>query len=227
MSKAVQTMFSEIAPRYDFLNRFMSLSIDQGWRRQAIKALRASSQARLLDLCAGTLDLSEGLLKTYPTAKVVSLDFSFEMLQAGLDKVRRESRCKILCADGHHLPLGDKYFDGVICGFGIRNLEEREQAAQEIFRVLKPGGTLVVLEFFRPEKAFAKLFYHTYGKILIPRLGGLLAKNREAYQYLQNSILDFLSIEEYEALLTKTGFDNFVARPLSGGIAHLVTAKKL
>lgn len=226
MSKAVQAMFSEIAPRYDFLNRFLSLSIDKSWRKQAIAALQPKPNSKILDLCAGTLDLSQGLLEAYSDCQVTALDFSLKMLEAGQDKVSDSFRCQILCADGHHLPFPDQSFEGVICGFGIRNLEERQQAASEIYRVLKPGAILVVLEFFRPERSFAKLFYHTYGKILIPRLGGLLAKNREAYQYLQNSILDFFSIEEYENLLLETGFSDVESRPLSGGIAHIVVAKK-
>lgn len=226
MSKAVQKLFTEIAPKYDFLNHCLSLSIDRRWREAALSRLGGTEVNRALDLCAGTLDLSQGLVKHFPKAQVISLDFSLAMLESGRPKVKGEERCHLLCADGHNLPFADQCFDLVVCGFGIRNLECRERAAQEISRVLKPGGRLLVLEFFRPEKGLARAFYQTYGKFVIPKLGGFISKNPQAYQYLQDSIQKFFSIDEYENFLKTHGFSEILSRKLSGGIAHELLAKR-
>lgn len=226
MSKAVQKLFTEIAPKYDFLNHCLSLTIDRRWRDKALARLEGRKLNRILDLCAGTLDLSQGLLKTFPQCQVVAVDFSLAMLESGRSKVNEAGRCQLLCADGHSLPLQNESFDAVVCGFGIRNLECRQRAVEEIRRVLRPGGTLLVLEFFRPEKGLAKAFYQTYGRFVIPKLGGLISKNPEAYQYLQDSIQRFFSIGEYESLLCENGFAQVQSQKLSGGIAHEVLAVK-
>ncbi len=229
MSKAVQELFTAIAADYDRLNRTLSLSIDKRWREQALaplkKLLPQETSTKILDLCAGTLDLTERLLEIFPKAQIFSLDFSLAMLEQGKKKLKASPRGHLLCADGHRLPLPSQSVDAVLCGFGIRNLENRVQAASEIRRILKPGGSLVVLEFFRPEGLIAKGFYQTYGKFVIPRIGGWLAKNRQAYQYLQDSILQFLSVEEYRRLLLQHGFTSFESKSLSGGIVHRVLAQ--
>jgi demethylmenaquinone methyltransferase/2-methoxy-6-polyprenyl-1,4-benzoquinol methylase len=225
MAKAVQKLFSSIAPKYDFLNHFMSLSVDRGWRDKALSHLKELKLNRVLDLCAGTLDLSLALRKIYPEVEIHAVDFALPMLEHGQNKLPKKHRIHLTCADGHHLPYPAEKFDAVVCGFGIRNLENREEAAKEIRRILKPGGSLIVLEFFRPEKILPKLFYQTYGKYIIPRVGGWISKNPQAYQYLQNSIQDFLSIVEYESLLRNFGFKEIKSKPLSGGIAHEVLAK--
>lgn len=225
MSKEVQTLFTEIAPKYDFLNHFLSLSIDRKWRNQAMEALKDQPYPRVLDLCAGTLDLTVRLLEQYPDSHVTALDFSLAMLEHGKSKIKSNRRSDLLCADGHHLPFRDQSFDAILCAFGIRNLENRRQAASEIKRLLKNQGKLVVLEFFRPENFFSKLFYQTYGKHVIPRIGGVFSKNREAYEYLQNSIQDFFSVGEYCHLLKEFDLEVTHAQPLSGGIAHLLVAE--
>lgn len=226
MAKAVQNLFNEIAPRYDFLNHFLSLNIDAKWRDRALSHLQESHCHRVLDLCAGTLDLTQRLLEIFPKAQVTALDFSGPMLEAGRKKIGDTTRCQLLCADAHNLPFPNASFDALVCAFGIRNLEGREQAAKEISRILKPGGALIVLEFFKPKKFFPKLFYKTYGKHVIPNVGGMISKNRKAYQYLQDSIQNFLSIDEYEELLKQFGFGDIRSKALSGGIAHEVFAKK-
>jgi demethylmenaquinone methyltransferase/2-methoxy-6-polyprenyl-1,4-benzoquinol methylase len=225
VAKAVQKLFSSIAPRYDFLNHFMSLSVDRRWRGKALSNLVGLNLNRVLDLCAGTLDLSIAIRELFPDTEIHAVDFALPMLEQGLSKLPKKHSIHLTCADGHHLPFPEKGFDAVVCAFGIRNLENHEGAAGEIRRVLKPGGTLVVLEFFRPEKILPKLFYQTYGKYIIPRVGGWISKNRKAYEYLQDSIQNFLSIGEYASLLSDFGFNDIKCRPLSGGIAHEVVAK--
>jgi ubiquinone/menaquinone biosynthesis methyltransferase len=225
MSKAVQKLFTSIAPHYDFLNHFLSFSIDRHWREKAIQSLKGHPVHQVLDLCAGTLDLSVLLLKNFPKAHVTPLDFSLGMLQEGQKKILNNQRLTILCSDAHHLPFPDQSFDTIVCGFGIRNLEHRAQAAQEIRRVLKPGGKLLVLEFFRPDNMVSNLFYKTYGKYILPKLGGFISKNRDAYEYLQNSIFHFMTVEEYIQLLKENGFQTVISFPLSKGIAHRVLAE--
>lgn len=226
MSRQVQELFASIAPSYDFLNHFMSLSIDKKWREKALAKIKPNTSGPILDLCAGTLDLTQRLQEIFPKNQIFSVDFTLPMLEQGKGKLNKQHSSQLLCGDGHHLPLQSESFDAVICAFGIRNLEQREQAAEEIYRILKPGGQLVVLEFFRPENFLSKLFYQSYGKFIIPWLGGIFSKNRQAYQYLQNSILDFFSISEYEDFLSTQHFDKISSSPLSSGIAYCVEAHK-
>ena len=224
MSKEVQALFTDIAPRYDFLNHLLSFSVDKRWRDKAIAALNGPAPQRALDLCAGTLDLSKQLLEKFPKCEVTALDFALAMLEAGRDKLPKDAKLFRVCGDGHRLPFPNKSFDAVLCGFGIRNLENRLRAAGEIARVLKKNGRLVVLEFFRPEKLLSRLFYQTYGRHVLPRVGGAISKNRKAYQYLQDSIQGFLSVEEYVQLLRSEGFREIEVKSLSGGIAHVISA---
>ena len=178
----------------------------------------------VLDLCAGTLDLSQKIAQKFPASRIFAADFAVAMLEAGREKWSRMPKAHRIAADGHRLPFADASFDAVVCAFGIRNLEQREKAATEIRRVLKKGGKLVVLEFFRPNRFFSKLFYQTYGKYVLPRIGGAISRNRKAYEYLQNSIQHFLSVEEYCGLLLDHGFVRPEVLALSGGIAHRVSA---
>lgn len=223
MSKEIQKLFTSIAPSYDFLNHFLSFSVDKRWRDKAISALGKEAPGRVLDLCAGTLDLTQKILKKFPKTEVFAADFAVAMLEEGREKVRGQAKAHRIGADGHRLPFADNSFGAVVCAFGIRNLEEREKAALEIRRVMKKDGKLVVLEFFRPDRFLSKLFYQTYGKYVLPRIGGAISRNRKAYEYLQNSIQHFLSVEDYCRLLIDKGFRNPEVLPLSGGIAHRVT----
>ena len=226
MSKEVQELFTSIAPSYDFLNHFLSLSIDKRWRDHAIAGIGPKAPARILDLCAGTLDLTQKAAEEFPDSEVIAIDFALAMLKEGEKKIEGLEKVLRICADGHRLPIQSESCDALLCAFGVRNLEERETAAGEMRRALKPGGRLVVLEFFRPSQTFAKLFHMTYGKHVLPRLGGAISKNREAYEYLQSSIQKFFSIDEYCRFLESHGFKNCRTKALSGGIAHRVIADK-
>ncbi len=243
-AKTIQEMFSRIAPRYDLMNRTLSGYIDQLWRRKAVKYLsdtpslqphkgatswrRGLGEVHVLDLCAGTLDLTLEVLRQNPNAKVTSLDFSEAMLKAGQPKIpeRFYKQVTLVVGDGMNLQLPQESYDGVICGFGMRNILDNGKALAGIYKVLKPGGRMITLEFFKPATWFSKLFYATYGKWVIPTLGNWLAKDTQAYQYLFNSIQGYHLAKDYENLMCEAGFKVIANQTVTGGVANIVVGEK-
>jgi ubiquinone/menaquinone biosynthesis methyltransferase len=216
MSAAVRRMFDGIAPRYDALNRVLSLGIDGAWRRRALGALGPVDGRRLLDLCAGTLDLAR--LAERAGAHVVAADFSARMLQRGKKKLRGPR----LVADALRLPFADGAFDGALCGFGLRNLDDARAGLAEARRVLRPGGRLVVLDFFRPTRALPRALHRFYHRRVLPLVGGLVSGDRDAYRYLPDSIERFATRPEVEALARAAGFASVRGEDLTAGVASLV-----
>ena len=227
-AKQIQALFGRIATRYDLLNRVMSGKTDQRWRKKAIRHLPLKDSPRVLDLCAGTLDLTLGVLKQYPQAQITALDFAAAMLEQGYQKVPApyQNQVNRVVADGMVLPLASESFDAVICGFGMRNITDNQKALEEIFRILKPQGRVIILEFYRPTRKLAKLFYATYGRWIIPNLGRIVAKDQAAYEYLFNSIQGYSSVEEAKQLFEKVGFQSVSDQPLTAGIASIVIGDK-
>ena len=203
---AVRQMFDDLAPRYDLANRVLRLGLDQSWRRVAIAALGTPGQAQVLDLCAGTLDLTRMLLD-HGADHVFAADFSPEMLANGASKLREGEPYTIHCSDARELPFEDASMDAIICGFGLRNVPELPRALAECARVLRPGGTFVVLDFFQPVGAVSKLLQGTYNRLVVPVVGGLITGFGEAYSYLNQSIDAFCTADEFVALLNDAGFD--------------------
>lgn len=219
MSRAVQQMFDGIAPTYDALNRVLSLGIDQGWRRKAVAALGEVRGKRVLDVCAGTLDLSA--LCAAAGAGVVASDFSHEMLVRGRGKVS----VPLARADALALPFADGSFDGVICGFGLRNLDDPRAGLGEMRRVLKPGARAVVLDFFRPQRAVTRAVQALYNQKVLPLVGGVVSGDRSAYRYLADSIERFASREHVERMCRAVGFAAARGEDLTLGIASMVVAE--
>ncbi len=201
---AVRQMFNEIAPRYDRANRVLSLGLDQAWRRSAIAALGENGKGRVLDLCSGTMDLTRMLIDRGAT-HVTAADFSEAMLATGSSKINEGEPVDIVCADARDLPLEDNSVDAIICGFGLRNVPELPKALAECARVLKPGGTIVVLDFFQPVGLIPRLLQSTYNKLVVPVVGGIITGFGEAYTYLNQSIDSFCTATEFVDLLDDAG----------------------
>ena len=228
---ANREMFDRIAPTYDRLNRVMSLGIDRRWRNRAMEMLRPAIDGaaearhqgapRVLDLCAGTLDLAALIEATFPNAHVVACDASEKMLALGRAKVQH---VECVVGDALALPFEAGSFHAVVWGFGLRNLADLEKALREVRRVLKPGGTFVTLELFRPRGATSRLVHGAGLRYALPVLGAALAKDREAYEYLAESMEGFVTREAYEHLLEKQGFGPVDGVDLTLGMASLVRA---
>ena len=230
MSEEVKQLFTNISSTYDCLNHVMSFQVDKNWRKKTISRIHSNpnSPLKALDLCAGTLDLSLEFLRQFSTSHVTAVDFSFSMLQNGLHKIpsHQKEQVSIICADALHLPFADGSFDLIFCGYGFRNLDNQEAGLQEMKRVLKPGGQVLILDFFRPEGFLSRLFHFTYGRFLIPLIGGLISKSRKAYQYLHDSISNFYSLNECRDLFLAQGFLVIESRHFMRGISSLIVATK-
>jgi demethylmenaquinone methyltransferase/2-methoxy-6-polyprenyl-1,4-benzoquinol methylase len=226
-SRLVQKMFADIAHRYDFLNHFLSASIDRRWRRMAAAKVReyvhGDSSAMCLDLCSGTGDLAIELQRRLRIA-VVASDFCHPMLVRSLSKTRGlhlHDRIRLVEADSLAIPFNTGLFDAVTVAFGLRNLEDPNKGLVEMRRVLKPDGVLVVLEFSQPTVPVVRQAFQFYFHRILPRVGAWVSGQKNAYQYLPDSVGRFPSQVELAAMMEKTGLRNVGYRNLSGGIAAL------
>jgi ubiquinone/menaquinone biosynthesis methyltransferase len=215
-------MFQRIAPTYDRLNGLLSAGLDARWRRRAVEELKLAPPGPILDLCAGTMDLTAELSICSPIERIVAVDFSESMLQVGR---RKAPRAEVVVADAMALPFADATFAAVVCGFGMRNLSDTRRGAAEVHRVLAPGGVFITLEFFRPHRPSARLFHATYAKLVLPTVGGWLSGDPAAYGYLARSMAGFLTRAEYEALLVTVGFEPPHGFDLTFAVASIVRAE--
>ncbi len=224
----VRAMFGRIAPRYDSANRAMSMGIDILWRKKAMKPLLAGlgDRSRVLDLGAGTLDGAREILRRRPDAFVAAADFATQMLRVGRAKLGpTDDHLGTHTADGHRLPYGTGVFDAAFSAFCVRNLGDLPVALRELRRVVRPGGTIVILEFFRPkaQRLFLDRFYNAR---VLPLIGWAITGDRDAYRYLPASIARFLSRAEFESALRAAGFATAEGTDLfPGGMASLVVAR--
>ena len=216
----VQRMFDTIAGRYDLANHVLSCGFDFLWRAHAARIIAADRPRKILDLAAGTGDLTLVLQRKIPGAEIVAADFSEEMLAIA----RRKGVHHTLAADARQLPFPDGEFDAVTIAFGLRNLPHWGEGLREMVRVLRPGGRLLVLEFSLPENAMMRAAYRKYLHWWVPRVGSLLTKQQSAYDYLGETIESFPRGNAMLRLIEQSGLNAAVARPLTGGIVSIYTA---
>ena len=223
-------MFDAIAGRYDFLNHLLSAGIDRRWRRLAIQSLSLTGRERVLDLCTGTGDLAIAARMGRPAAaRVVGVDFAEAMLRVGSAKLRRKrlnDRVALVRGDATRLPAAGRSVDAVTIAFGIRNVEHPHAACDEIYRVLKQDGRLVVLEFAIPTMPGLRAGYLWYFNHLLPLIGRLVSRDDGAYGYLTASVAAFASPDEFVEMLRQSGFIDVSAIPLTCGIVFLYTARR-
>ena len=225
----ISGMFDSIAPRYDLLNRVLSVGLDQKWRHRAVRELKLGPCARVLDLCTGTADLALATTAQHPDAKVIGVDFSGAMLRLGLGKVRDASldtRVGLVRGDATRIPVADASCDAATIGFGIRNVAEPNQALGELARVLKPGARLAILEFGQPRIPGIRTLYAWYFRYLLPAVGKLVSRHQSAYSYLPASVGTFPPPAEFARTIGNHGFVSVQAVPLTFGIVYLYVATR-
>jgi demethylmenaquinone methyltransferase/2-methoxy-6-polyprenyl-1,4-benzoquinol methylase len=220
--RRIRRMFGAIAGRYDLLNHVLSLSLDRGWRRHAVRELGVGRGHRVLDLCCGTGDLAIALRTT--GAEVVAADFAHEMLVRARHKA---PGLHLVEADALHLPLADASFDAVTVAFGLRNLANPTAGLTEMRRVLRPGGALAILEFSAPTARWFRRVYHLYLGRVVPAIGDRIAGGDGSYRYLATTVRDFPDQESLAAVIRGVGFTPPTWHNLTGGIAALHLARRL
>jgi demethylmenaquinone methyltransferase/2-methoxy-6-polyprenyl-1,4-benzoquinol methylase len=223
-SRRVREMFAAIATRYDLLNHLLSGNVDRKWRRVVAKTLYANLRGTnvwILDVACGTGDLSLTLHQS-GEAHIVGVDFCRPMLDIAASKALKHGfQFPLIEADALVLPFGDGSFDGVTIAFGLRNLASMEVGFKELLRVLKPGGSLAVLEFSRPNTWVLRSLFSIYFTKVLPVFGGLISGSKSAYQYLPESVARFPGQEELASIMRQAGFEEVTFQNLTGGIAAL------
>lgn len=225
----VRDMFDSIAPAYDFMNRAMTLGVDRAWRRKAVEIAAQDSPVNVLDLATGTADLAIALARRLPGAAITGADLSEGMIAEGRVKIERaglSSRVRLEVADGLHLPMPDNTFDCITIAYGIRNFASMLDGYREMWRVMRPGGRVVVLELSTPVNPVALGLYNIYTRTLIPVAGRLLSHDRRAYSYLPESIRAVAQGNEMTALMSEAGFTGASFRRLTFGSCTIYTAVK-
>ena len=226
----VEQMFDNIAPTYDKLNHIMSLNIDRMWRRRVVRIIRRAEAERILDVATGTGDLAIAMAKRCKQAHILGVDLSEEMLAVARQKVQKQGldeRIMLVKGDAENLSMvADGTIDAVTVAFGVRNFENIERGLREMWRTIKEGGKLVVLEFSTPKNRVVRWVYSQYFHRLVPRIGGLISKDKRAYVYLPESVDEFPTPERFSEMLQEAGFKSVKRRSQSFGIAHIYVATK-
>lgn len=228
-TKEVQQMFDDIAPTYDRVNHILSLSIDKLWRRHTVKIVERLRPKQILDLATGTGDLAIAMARRIDSAKIYGADLSSEMLAVAEKKVAAlnlQDRITFTQCGAVEIGMEDGSIDVVTIAFGIRNFENREASLAEIYRTLRNGGHLVILEFSNPRNRLVGWLYRIYSHKILPFIGGLISKNRRAYEYLPASVDEFPEPEEFMEILKCSGFTNVSRRSQSLGIAQIYIAQR-
>jgi len=224
----VTRMFDNISRSYDRMNHLLSLGIDRGWRKKAIKKLAVSKPKTILDVATGTADFAIEASRI-PESQITGIDLSEGMLTAGrvkIDGLGLTQRIRLMNGDSESLPFEDNLFDAVIVAFGVRNFENLENGLREIKRVLRPGGNLIILELSEPDNKVVQILYQLYFHRILPWLGRLISGDRHAYHYLPESVAAFPCGTAFAERLTQVGFKSATWTPLTLGTCGLYCALK-
>ena len=224
----VEQMFDNISGKYDELNHILSMGIDVGWRKKVVKKVGATKPETILYIATGTGDLAIMMAKS-TQAKITGFDLSAGMLEVGKNKVaeqKLDDRIEMIQGDAENMPFADNSFDCITVAFGVRNFENLKKGLDEIYRVLKPGGKFIILEFSQPESFPMKQLYGFYSKNILPRIGKKISKDESAYTYLPESVKAFPYGEEMKNILKNSNFTKTTDKKLTFGIASIYEGLK-
>ncbi|MBN2236475.1 MAG: bifunctional demethylmenaquinone methyltransferase/2-methoxy-6-polyprenyl-1,4-benzoquinol methylase UbiE [Bacteroidales bacterium] len=224
----VRNMFNNIAGNYDFLNHFLSVGIDHLWRRRLVKMLSKTNPSRILDIATGTADLAVALVKANPK-EIIGADISENMLNVGKAKIKRKKLDHIIqleLGDSENLKYENAYFDAITVAFGVRNYEDLDKGLSEMYRVTNQNGGVWILEFSKPTVFPVKQFYNFYFRFILPTIGRMVSKDKEAYTYLPDSVSKFPDGNAFLERMKKAGYKENKQIKLTFGIASIYYGKK-
>ena len=222
-------MFDNIAPKYDLLNHTLSMSIDRVWRRRVVGEVRRAKPGRILDVATGTGDLAIAMARRIRDVQVLAVDLSERMLAVARRKIEArglDGRIVLDRGDAERLAVADASVDVATVAFGVRNFGDLGAGLRELARTIKPGGKVVILEFSRPRNRAFRALYEFYSYKILPRIGGLVSRDKRAYEYLPASVGEFPAPEEFMGMMARAGFRNCRARSQSFGIAQIYIGEK-
>lgn len=225
----VREMFDNIAPKYDLLNHTLSVNIDRIWRCRVVNEVRRAKPRRILDVATGTGDLAIALARRIRDVQVMGVDLSEAMLAVARRKVEArglDSRIVLERGDAEHLDVADASVDAATVAFGVRNFGDLGAGLRELARTIKPGGKVVILEFSRPRNRVFRALYEFYSYKILPRIGGLVSRDKRAYEYLPASVGEFPAPGVFLEMMEKAGFRNCRARSQSFGIAQIYIGER-
>ena len=228
-TEQVKQMFDDIAPTYDRLNHILSLSIDKIWRNRVVRAVRRLGAKDILDIATGTGDLAIAMARKIEGTTICGADLSPEMLAVAKQKVAKAAlsdRITLMEGNAEHLPLPDMSADAVTIAFGIRNFENKENCLKELRRVLRADGHLVILEFSNPKNRLIGWLYRFYSHKILPWIGGLISRNRSAYEYLPASVDSFPNPDIFSQMIESAGYKMVKRHSQSFGIAQIYIAQR-
>lgn len=226
---SLSRVFSDIAPYYDFLNHVISFNMDKLWRKRLVEISEVKAQARILDLCAGTADISIEFTRKERSCRVFGVDFSASMLNKAGEKIKKSglaNQISLIEADVLNLPFKAGFFDIVSMGFGLRNLVDRRQGVAAAARMLKKGGQVFILEFSPPENTILGKAYAFYLKKILPLTAKILGGSLNAYKYLSSSIATFVYPQQILNFMQEAGLKKLYCRKMCGGIVNLYSGEK-
>ena len=226
--KNIGKLFDGIAGSYDLLNHLLSLNIDKSWRRKTVAMLQPC--AELLDVAIGTADLSLEIIRQQKAARIQGIDLSEEMMKIGKEKVAKAGcadRISFVLGSAQNMPFDNASYDALTCAYGVRNFSDLDAGLREFYRVLKPGGQLVILEFSYPTNPLIRWGYDLFFSHVLPLVGRIVSKDKTAYSYLNKSVKEFIWGDDMQRKIQSFGFSDVKYRPLTFGITTIYTATKM